>query len=196
MRFSLTLLLATCALSHQAVLSKPQPAVAPALWDGSCFYPVADEGFTLDSYAGTWYQVAGTLATFTAGCRCIHAQYSVNKDGSVKVVNICERNGRLGSITGVATLADARYGKTGVFQVHFPHQRPSTCPGPNYIIQEYKKDLAIVQSSNFSNVFILSRSPQVDEATLSASTIFCNIRYMKLIRHVAVYSAGLREQEN
>lgn len=61
---------------------KPSPArphAVPATWDGKCWYPTADSGFQLESYlSGRWYQVAGTLAPFTAGCRCISAQYTLN----------------------------------------------------------------------------------------------------------------------
>jgi lipocalin len=72
-------------MKMQAVLSLALAGAAthaasavPSLWDGQCFYPTADSGFQLDSYLGRWYQVAGTLAPFTAGCKCIFAQYALN----------------------------------------------------------------------------------------------------------------------
>ena len=52
--------------------------VVPSLWDGHCYYPTGDPGFNLESYLGRWYQVAGTLAPFTAGCKCISANYALN----------------------------------------------------------------------------------------------------------------------
>lgn len=54
------------------------PNVVPSSYDGHCYYPASDSAFTLDSYLGRWYQVAGTLAPFTAGCKCIYAQYALN----------------------------------------------------------------------------------------------------------------------
>ncbi len=66
------------ALGAAAITDKPQGGVAPALWDGKCFYPQADAGFKLDTYPGRWYQLAGTLARFTAGCKCISARYDIN----------------------------------------------------------------------------------------------------------------------
>ena len=57
--------------------SAPLNAV-PSSWDGQCFYPKPDIGFQLESYLGKWYQVAGTVAPFTAGCKCIQAQYELN----------------------------------------------------------------------------------------------------------------------
>lgn len=52
--------------------------VVQSLWDGHCYYPTGDAGFNLKSYLGRWYQVAGTLAPFTAGCKCISADYALN----------------------------------------------------------------------------------------------------------------------
>ena len=54
------------------------PNVVPSQWDGHCYYPTSDSAFELESYLGRWYQVAGTLAPFTAGCKCIFAQYALN----------------------------------------------------------------------------------------------------------------------
>jgi apolipoprotein D and lipocalin family protein len=55
------------------------PVIAKTTYDGSCYYPQADvDDFELDQYLGRWYQVAGTVAPFTAGCKCIFAQYGQN----------------------------------------------------------------------------------------------------------------------
>lgn len=54
------------------------PNVVRSTWDGKCFYPTADETFHLGSYLGTWYQLAGTVAPFTAGCTCVTANYALN----------------------------------------------------------------------------------------------------------------------
>lgn len=54
------------------------PNVVAAQYDGECFYPVPDPKFSLDSYLGTWYQVAGTPFGPTAGARCVTANYQLN----------------------------------------------------------------------------------------------------------------------
>lgn len=54
------------------------PNVVAAQYDGSCFYPVPDAKFNLESYLGTWYQVAGTPFGPTAGARCVTANYKLN----------------------------------------------------------------------------------------------------------------------
>lgn len=65
-------------LGAAAVKTEPPKSVAPAIWDGECFYPQADASFQLDTYPGRWYQLAGTLARFTEGCKCISARYDIN----------------------------------------------------------------------------------------------------------------------
>lgn len=58
--------------------SSSKPNVAAAQYDGSCFYPVPDPKFDLESYLGTWYQVAGTPFGPTEGARCVTANYQLN----------------------------------------------------------------------------------------------------------------------
>lgn len=70
-------LAALASATSQNSTSAPLNAV-PSSWDGSCYYPKADIGFQLESYLGKWFQVAGTVAPFTAGCKCIQAQYELN----------------------------------------------------------------------------------------------------------------------
>jgi apolipoprotein D and lipocalin family protein len=131
--------------------------VTDALWDGQCFYPKADDDFELDEYLGRWYQVAGTPAPFTQGCTCIYAEYSLNDNGTVSVSNGCQLGDQEITIQGAASVADEDYGEQGVFRVQFPGQPPPDCAGPNYIVQKYEQDWAIVQASNFSTLFLLSR---------------------------------------
>ena len=71
-----TLVLAAAATNNTSPPSTSH--VVPSLWDGSCYYPISDPDFHLDTYLGRWYQVAGTLAPFTRGCKCIHADYALN----------------------------------------------------------------------------------------------------------------------
>ncbi|KAL2269230.1 hypothetical protein VTJ83DRAFT_4076 [Remersonia thermophila] len=140
----------------------------PAQWDGSCYYPQPDIGFDLSTYLGRWYQVAGTIAPYTANCKCIFAQYALNDDGSVQVNNTCQAGTRAVSILGAATPVDPKYGATGVFQVQFPGERPPDCPGPNYIVQDYTGDFSLVQSNNFSTLFILSREQHPGQEKIDA----------------------------
>lgn len=69
---------ATPAPLRQRQAASAFPNVTEARWDGKCFYPEPDDDFELNEYLGRWYQVAGTVAPFTAGCSCVYAQYSLN----------------------------------------------------------------------------------------------------------------------
>jgi apolipoprotein D and lipocalin family protein len=140
----------------------------PSLWDSQCFYPQGDPGFELDSYLGRWYQVAGTIAPFTADCKCIFAEYELNDNGTVQVNNTCQAGNKPVSILGTATPADPEYGPAGVFRVQFPRGGPPDCPGPNYIVQDYSVEFALVQSNNFTTLFILSRQQHPEEKLIDA----------------------------
>lgn len=135
--------------------------VVNANWDGSCFYPIPVSTFDVSTYVGVWYQVAGYTAIFDAACKCITANYTLNDDGTVGVVNTCQSLDLPVSITGSAAAADAAYGDAGVFSVTLAGS-DGLCPGPNYIVQEYVEgDYAIVQSPDFATLFILSRVQNV-----------------------------------
>jgi len=160
---------ATAAATANETAPEPAvPNVVQSTWDGRCFYPTPDAAFDLEAYLGRWYQVAGTLAPFTAACKCIFAQYSLNDDGTVKVNNTCEAGGRAVNILGAAEPADPSYGAKGVLRVQFPGQPGPSCAGPNYIVQDYTPDFALVQSNNFTTLFVLSRQQNPEEAVLDA----------------------------
>ncbi|TID16788.1 hypothetical protein E2P81_ATG09347 [Venturia nashicola] len=132
-------------------------SATPSLWDGHCTYPVASRTFNLTSYLGRWYQVAGTLTPFTASCTCVYAQYTANANGTVNVFNSCQVGNSSVNIEGTATPADPIYGEAGALRVQFPVSGAPACPGPNYIVQHATSNWAIVQASNFSSLFLLSR---------------------------------------
>ncbi|KAI6874582.1 hypothetical protein D0864_09787 [Hortaea werneckii] len=156
-------------------ICEPINEVAPALWDKQCFYPPPTENFDVNAYLGRWYQVAGNPASFTAACDgCIFAEYGLNENGTVAVTNGCQRDTPAGPVpvrvNGTATPAPRAYGNEGVFTVNFPFPTSGadvegsegSCPGPNYIVQAFDdyRGWALVQSSNFTTLFVLSREQQ------------------------------------
>lgn len=158
---------AAASIRHRQESASPQFDVADALWDGECFYPQATEDFELDQYLGRWYQVAGTPAPFTEGCTCIYAEYTLNKNGTVNVLNGCQLGDQEITIQGSASPVDKAYGELGVFRVQFPPQPPPVeCAGPNYIVQKYEPRWAIVQASNFSTLFLLSRDQRPSQEAI------------------------------
>lgn len=106
----------------------------------------------------------------------------------MKVQNGCARNGKNATIRveGVASplAPNAGYGDSGVLRVQFPGQPPSACPGPNYIVQDIginaegddcqvseddPNAFAIVQSTNFTTLFLLSRNQTPSNASIEVS---------------------------
>ncbi|KAH8723465.1 Calycin-like protein [Phaeosphaeriaceae sp. PMI808] len=145
-----------------------KPNVVASQYDGKCFYPVPDAHFNLKSYLGTWYQVAGTPFGPTAGARCVTANYALNDNGTVRVLNTATQGSVSIDIVGTATPVDTAYGNGGAFVVSFPRTPSAECPGPNYIVQDYAVDWAIVQTQNWNTLYILSRQRQPSPASLDA----------------------------
>jgi apolipoprotein D and lipocalin family protein len=146
----------------------------PATWDGTCYYPRPDPYFDLDTYLGRWYQVAGTVFPYTEGSTCVAAFYTLNDDGSVAINNTGQKaDGSYNEALGVARPVAPWYGATGAFQVSFegvPGARPNPCPGPDYIVQDYTGDWAVVQSRNFSTLFLLSREQHPGDEAIDVSS--------------------------
>ena len=77
------------------------------------------DNFVLEKYVGKWYEIAALPNEFEVGCRCVQADYSLNTDGTIKVVNSCN-NGtgtNFTSITGTAEVVE----KPSKLEVKFPH---------------------------------------------------------------------------
>ncbi|MDJ1017971.1 MAG: lipocalin family protein [Paracoccaceae bacterium] len=55
-------------------------------------------------YAGLWYEIASYETPFQRGCRNTRALYSLNDDGTLGVLNRCERDGETASIAGSASV--------------------------------------------------------------------------------------------
>ncbi|KAK5166868.1 uncharacterized protein LTR77_007597 [Saxophila tyrrhenica] len=159
------------------------PPVTAAQYDGHCFYPVPDPKFNLHNYLGTWYQVAGTPFGPTAGARCVTANYQLFDNNTVRVENIAAAGPSTFSIVGTGTAADMAYGTAGVFEVNFPSAGPpgqggltsgsggaeeDDCPGPNYIVQDYAIDWAIVQTQRWNTLYILSRVREPSAESIQA----------------------------
>ena len=62
--------------------------------------PVA--GFEAPRYMGRWYEIARLDHRFERGMTNVTADYALNEDGSVRVVNSGVRNGRRKSVEGTA----------------------------------------------------------------------------------------------
>lgn len=116
-------------------------------------------------YTGKWYEIARYPKWFQSGCESATAEYSKNKDGTIKVVNTCIRaDGSSRRIEGVATPVDA---KADRLKVRFPNSWYSKAiPAPkegNYWIIDLSRDYrhVIVGTPDRKSLWFLSRSATI-----------------------------------
>jgi len=128
--------------------------------------PVVVPYVDLNRYVGKWYEIARYPTPFQAGCASSTANYTANEDGTIGVFNTClAPDGSVNStIQGTARVVDAT--TNAKLKVSFPNV---PIPGDYWIIdlgQDY--EYAVVGDPTRLTLFILSRTPTLDQATLAA----------------------------
>ena len=126
--------------------------------------PINSTSTTIDlnRYLGKWYQIAALPQLFSYNTKCVTAEYSLNSDGSVKVVNKqVTQDGTPQSIEGKATV-EPNSGNSKL-RVGFFGQQPASS---NYWIVEIADDYsyAVFSDQTKTTLWILSRTPQMDPA--------------------------------
>ena len=114
----------------------------------------------LSRYAGRWYEVARLPNRFEKKCAdSVTATYTLRFDGKVDVVNRCRKaNGTYATATGKAKVVDKKTNAKLKVTFFWPFYGDYWILdlGPNY---EY----AVVGAPNRDYLWILSRTPQLDE---------------------------------
>jgi len=121
------------------------------------------EDVDLERYAGRWYEIASFPQRFQRGCVATNANYTLRKDGRIRVENECRDlsfDGKLRRVEGVAWLADPN-GSRAKLKVQFfwPFR------GDYWIIEldpEYR--YAVVGHPSRDYLWILARTPTLDPA--------------------------------
>ena len=116
--------------------------------------------FELDRYLGKWNEGARLDHRFERGLEQVTATYSINDDGSVRVVNrgYSTKNGKWEDVIGKARFAsntDVGYLEVSFFGPFFG----------SYVIFELDKDnyqYAFITGSE-NSLWLLSRTPQISE---------------------------------
>lgn len=116
----------------------------------------------ISRYVGKWYEIGSIPQFFNNGCNCTTAEYSINADGTVKVVNRCELarpGGKENLIEGKARVV--KNSNNSKLEVKF-----AVSPWAPYWIIELGADYeyAVVSDPARGTLFVLSRTPQIDEA--------------------------------
>lgn len=121
------------------------------------------DNFDINQYLGTWYEIARLENSFEAGLSNVTAEYSLNSNGSVKVVNrgYNDAEGDWQDITGKARFVD---------EPNIAHLKVSFF-GPfysSYIVFELGEEYeyAFVTGVDKDFLWLLSRTPEVDQSLI------------------------------
>ena len=126
----------------------------------------------LERYAATWYEIARLPQWFQRGCYDSTATYSLNDDGTVKVVNRCQREGEDASeaMGSARVLPDSGNAKLKVrFDNWVSRLIPTITEGNYWIIaldQDYQT--VVIGEPSREYLWILARQPQLPEAQYQA----------------------------
>lgn len=115
----------------------------------------------LNQYTGTWYEIARFPFKQQQGCYNTTATYSLNPDGSVKVVNQCRKGGFSNpTTTAVAKAKVVDTKSNSKLKVKFF----ILAPWANYWIIRLGKnyEYAVVSQPDRKYLWILSRTPQME----------------------------------
>jgi apolipoprotein D and lipocalin family protein len=116
----------------------------------------------LEKYLGKWYEIAHLPAKFQDGCSETTATYTLSKNGSISVLNECRRKGKVTQAKGKAKVVDKTTGAKLKVTFFWPFY------GDYWIIKlgnDY--DYSVVGTPNRKYLWILSRTPQMDNELFS-----------------------------
>ncbi len=121
-------------------------------------------GFELNRYLGEWYEIARLDHSFERGLSQVSATYSVNDDGSVKVINkgFSAEDNEWGEALGKAKFVnqpDEGYLKVSFFGPFYG----------SYVIFELDKEnyeYAFVSGPDLDYLWLLSRTKDVDQEVI------------------------------
>jgi len=116
----------------------------------------------LGKYLCKWYEIAHLPARFQEGCSETTATYFLSKDGNISVLNECKRNGKVKRAKGKAKVVDKNTGAKLKVTFFWPFY------GDYWIINLGKAyDYAVVGTPNRKYLWILSRTPQMNDTLFS-----------------------------
>jgi apolipoprotein D and lipocalin family protein len=128
---------------------------------------IAVEGFNLQRYLGAWYEIARLDHSFERGLSRVTATYSLNENGTVRVVNrgFDSKKNEWKEAIGKARFVSRP--DLGRLKVSFfgPFYG-----GYNIFVLDEDYTYALICSNNTSYLWILARQPQLPEDVLDMLT--------------------------
>ena len=115
----------------------------------------------LERYTGTWYEIARSPHRFQEGCAESSATYTLLENGKIGVLNQCRKgpDQKLSSVRGKAWVVDKETNAKLKVSFFWPFS------GDYWIIDIGENyEYAVVGHPSRKYLWILSRTPQIDEA--------------------------------
>jgi apolipoprotein D and lipocalin family protein len=127
------------------------------------FTPQAPVEIDFATLEGTWYEIARFPDGFSTGCRQTQATYTPQADGTIAVLNQCNRGGQVVQIAGVASVAAPGELRVNLDGVPF---------GGSLIVLGVKDDgrTLILGSRWRTSGFVLHRDQRMTPGQLRAAT--------------------------
>lgn len=115
----------------------------------------------LARYMGTWHEVARLPNRFQRGCGCTTATYALRPDGRVSVLNQCGVEGKAKAAWGWAKVVDRSTNAKLKVTFFWPFFG-------DYWVLALDPDYrwVLVGTPNRKHLWVLSRTPRLEEATL------------------------------
>lgn len=125
----------------------------------------------LEKYLGKWYEIAHLPARFQEGCSETKATYALSQNGNISVLNECKRNGKVKKAKGKAKVVDKTTGAKLKVTFFWPFY------GDYWIINLGSQyDYSVVGTPNRRYLWILSRTPQMDDKLYMQLTEFAKAK--------------------
>jgi apolipoprotein D and lipocalin family protein len=130
----------------------------------------------LPRYMGKWHEVARLPMFFQRGCVASTAEYAIQENGTVSVVNRAMKNGKPKQVKGTATVVDAQ--TNAVLEVRFNEWFSVFIPRAkqgNYFIIWLAEDytVAAVGTPDRKCLWILARTTSLPKSTYDKIVMHC-----------------------
>jgi len=137
-------------------------------------YPPLDvvNSVEIQRYIGKWYEIARLPFKYQEGCNCTTAEYSIIDSTTLRVINKCIKDGELDDATGKAFVVEGSNNAKLRVQFFWPFH------GDYWIIDLDKENYsyAVVGTPSRENLWILSRTPKMDEQLYNMLIEKCKVK--------------------
>jgi apolipoprotein D and lipocalin family protein len=140
-------------------------------------YPPLDvvDKVDVQRYLGKWYEIARLPFKYQEGCNCTTAEYSLIDSTTIRVINTCRKDSITGEIdqaTGKGFVVEGSNNTKLRVQFFWPFR------GDYWIIDLDKENYsyAVVGNPSRKNLWILSRTPKIDEQLYNSLIKKCKVK--------------------